>query len=102
MVSQDREYQPVADICERIFGYRPSPVVVTRWHKTGRDGKLLRVAKVANRILSKDAYVIEFFENSDAIAQIEKSESRQPKTRSEAARKKASDEANKQLDSMGI
>ena len=96
------EYQPVADIMERIFGNRPSPVTVTRWHRNGRNGKRLRVAKVGGRILSKDAYVIDFFENADEIAQAEKAESSQPKTRSEAARKKAANEANKQLDAMGI
>ena len=102
MTNTVSEYQPVADIIYRIFGNRPNPVTVTRWHKTGRNGKRLRVAKVGGRVLSKDEYVIDFFENADEIEQAEKLDSSQPKTRSEAARKKASDEANKQLDAMGI
>ena len=102
MTTTVSEYQPVADIMDRIFGNRPSPVTVTRWHKSGRNGKRLRVAKVGGRVLSKDEYVIEFFENADEIAQMEKAESAQPKTRSDAARQKAADEANKALDSMGI
>ena len=96
------EYQPVADIMERIFGNRPSPVTVTRWHKTGRNGKRLRVAKVGGRVLSKDEYVIDFFENADEIEQAKKSETSQPKTRSEAARKKAADRASAELDALGI
>ena len=102
MTTAVSEYQPVADIIYRIFGNRPSPVTITRWHRNGRNGKRLRVAKVGGRILSKDEYVIDFFENADEIAQAKKVEVSQPKTRSEAARKKASDEANKQLDQMGI
>lgn len=102
MTNKEREYQPVADIIDRLFGYRPSPVVVTRWHKYGRHGKLLRVAKVANRILSKDSYVIEFFENLDVIEKQAEKQASQPKTRSESARQRASDVANAELDKMGI
>ncbi len=95
-------YEPVADICERLFGVRPTSVAVCRWHSIGKNGKRLRVAKVSGKILSKESYVIEYFENFDESNGQSSKPASQPKTRSEAARQKASDEANRQLDAMGI
>ncbi len=94
------KYERPEEIMARLTGTKLTAATKSRMtHGHNKAGHKLKHIKVAGRIMCTEEDLLEFLGRDRGASD---NATTQPKTRSESARKKASDEANKALDSMGI
>ena len=88
-------------LCKLIYDYEPSSVTVDRWKRgDNARGIKLHTVKLGGRLLTTETHLREFLEGRDEEA-VGRSTC-QPKTRSENARARAVEAANKELEEAGI
>jgi hypothetical protein len=87
-----RNYRPVKEIFQDLYGYTPASTSITRWQAQG-----FKTARIGKWLCSTDELVIAFVEGGERIAppSIEKQ-------RSEAATAKALEQVDRDLAAEGI
>lgn len=93
-----RKYQPVADLCEELFGIRPSHATVSRYAHHERCGKRLHVVKAGGRLLTTEEDLIAYLTVRDE-REIDANDER---SLTEKALAKAQRQAEIELDREGI
>jgi hypothetical protein len=55
----------VFDLCERIYGRRPSSATVARWKTVGKAGRKLRTVTICGRIMCRESDLRSFAEGPE-------------------------------------
>lgn len=55
----------IFDLCERVYGRRPSTTTVHRWRTKGKSGRRLRAVSICNRIMCRESDLRAFIEGPE-------------------------------------
>jgi hypothetical protein len=92
------KYRPIVDLCEELFGVRPSHATVSRYAHHKRGGKRLHVVKAGGRLLTTEEDLISYLTVRDE----QETDANEERPLTQKAIAKAQRQAEMELDREGI